>query len=87
MGSCCRRPAHVGDVDPAGLTGIALTFGTKPEVDRLALRSTIKSCRAKISPKPRSRHISRRWQISSTTWTECTDLSTPTKMSGRSLAL
>jgi hypothetical protein len=42
MGSCYRRPAHVGDVDPAGLTGVALTFGTKPEVDNWYYQSTIR---------------------------------------------
>jgi len=42
MGRRGRRPAHVGDVDPAGLTGVALTFGTKPEVDKWYYQSTIR---------------------------------------------
>ena len=42
MGSCYRRPAHVGDVDPAGLTGVEFTFGTKPQVDKWYYQSTIR---------------------------------------------
>ncbi len=42
MGRCCRWPAHVGDVDPASLIGVVLTFGTKPEVDKWYYQSTIR---------------------------------------------